>query len=277
MDASIDKDRRVIVETGVAARVATIVEPVLADLGFRLVRARVTAMNGCTVQIMAERPDGTMGVDDCEAVSRAVSPALDVDDPIARAYYLEVSSPGIDRPLVRPSDFERWAGYEARIEMRLPVAGRKKFRGMLRGVAEAAIVFERIDAKAGEDTMVALPLADLDEAKLMLTDALVAESLRRGKLALRARHADADEGGEDGIAPDGSETARRPADRSAPGTRPSRGKVSKGKVSKGQASKDPASKDLVGGKDEPGKPKAAPRKPDKRKADRKTWGSGSLY
>ena len=104
---------RLIADKGVAARVGAVVEPVLRDLGYRLVRVRVTAQNGCTVQIMAERPDGTMSVDDCEAVSRAVSPALDVDDPVDRAYHLEISSPGIDRPLVRVSDFARWAGHEA--------------------------------------------------------------------------------------------------------------------------------------------------------------------
>jgi ribosome maturation factor RimP len=100
---------RLVTETGVAARVGTIVDPVLRDIGYRLVRVKISAQNGCTVQIMAERPDGSMTVEDCEAVSRAVSPALDVDDPLDRAYHLEISSPGIDRPLVRVSDFARWA------------------------------------------------------------------------------------------------------------------------------------------------------------------------
>ena len=108
---------RIVTEQGLDARVAAIVEPVIEDLGYRLVRTSISAANGCTLQIMAERPDGTMTVEDCETISRAVSPALDVEDPINRAYHLEVSSPGIDRPLVRAGDFERWAGHEMKVEM----------------------------------------------------------------------------------------------------------------------------------------------------------------
>ena len=129
-DEALDEPR-LIVDSGVAARVGAVVEPALHDLGYRLVRVRVSGNNGCTVQIMAERPDGSMTVDDCEAVSRAVSPALDVDDPVGRAYHLEISSPGIDRPLVRSSDFSRWAGHEAKIEMAVPADGRKRFRGVI--------------------------------------------------------------------------------------------------------------------------------------------------
>src|SRR5215204_3034088 len=129
-----ETNERLITETGVAARVATVAAPVIRDLGFRLVRVKVSAQNGCTVQIMAEREDGTMSVEDCEAVSRALSPVLDLEDPVERAYNLEISSPGIDRPLVRKQDFERWSGYEAKIEMAVPVAGRKRFRGVIRGV-----------------------------------------------------------------------------------------------------------------------------------------------
>src|ERR1700729_3460800 len=103
-------DRRLIIEQGAAARVATLAEAVIEGLGYRLVRVKISGQNGCTVQIMAERPDGTMVVEGCEAISRALSPVLDVEDPIDRAYHLEVSSPGIDRPLVRRSDFERNAG-----------------------------------------------------------------------------------------------------------------------------------------------------------------------
>src|ERR1043166_7348781 len=104
---------RLIIEQGTAARVAAIAAPVLAGIGYRVVRVRVSGTSGCTVQIMAERPDGTMSIEDCEAASRALSPVLDAEDPIDRAYRLEVSSPGIDRPLVRRSDFERHAGPEA--------------------------------------------------------------------------------------------------------------------------------------------------------------------
>lgn len=114
-------------ETGLAQHVAVLAEPVLEDLGFRLVRARIVGQGRCTVQIMAERPDGTLNIDDCERISRALSPVFDVDDPMPGEYLLEVSSPGIDRPLVRPDDFERWAGYEARIEMTELLAGRRRF------------------------------------------------------------------------------------------------------------------------------------------------------
>ena len=108
---------RIVTESGLEARIAHIVEPVIAGLGYRLVRVKVSSLNGTTLQIMAERPDGTMNVEGCERLSRDLSPALDVEDPIDRAYHLEVSSPGIDRPLVRRSDFERWAGHHAKIEL----------------------------------------------------------------------------------------------------------------------------------------------------------------
>src|SRR5438445_4651928 len=110
---------RLIIEQGIAARVAAIATPVLAGMGYRLVRVRVSGTSGCTVQIMAERPDGSMPIEDCEAASRALSPVFDAEDPIESEYRLEVSSPGIDRPLVRRSDFERYAGHEAKIEMEI--------------------------------------------------------------------------------------------------------------------------------------------------------------
>jgi ribosome maturation factor RimP len=175
-----ERDKRLITENGVAARVAAIVEPVIEDLGFNLVRVRVTGTNGCTVQIMAERPDGTMSVADCETVSRAISPVLDLEDPIPQAYYLEISSPGIDRPLVRVSDFERWIGYDAKIEMAVPLGGRKRFRGFLRGVENGKLVVELPDVKEGLEPIAHLPLTDLGEAHLVMTDDLIRESLRRG-------------------------------------------------------------------------------------------------
>jgi ribosome maturation factor RimP len=173
-------ERRFITETGVAARVAAIIEPVLADLGFRLVRVKVSGLNGCTVQIMAERPDGTMTVEGCETVSRALSPVLDLEDPIERAYNLEVSSPGIDRPLVRAGDFSRWTGYEAKVETAMPVDGRKRFRGVIRGVEDKALILDLPDVKDGAEPLVRLRLADLADARLVLTDALIREALRRG-------------------------------------------------------------------------------------------------
>lgn len=175
-----EHEHRLITETGVAARVAAAVEPTIEGLGFRLVRVKVSSANGCTVQVMAERPDGSMSVADCEAVSRAVSPVLDLEDPVPQAYTLEVSSPGIDRPLTRSSDFERWAGYEAKIEMDVPLAGRKRFRGLVRGVADGAALLELPDVREGEDKLARLPLADIGDARLVLTDELVREALRRG-------------------------------------------------------------------------------------------------
>src|SRR6266568_9378667 len=144
-------ERRLIAEQGIAARVAAISEPVLDGIGYRLVRVKIFGADGCTVQIMAERPDGTMTIEDCEAVSRALSPVLDVADPIERAYRLEISSPGIDRPLVRRSDFERYANYLVKVEMAVAHQGRKRFRGMLAGVEGDAVRLHRDDTPKGED------------------------------------------------------------------------------------------------------------------------------
>ena len=181
-----ESEPRLVVEQGIAARVAAVVEPVLRGRGYRLVRVRISGLDGCTVQFMAERPDGTMTVEDCEHVSRALSPVLDVADPIDRAYRLEVSSPGMDRPLVRRSDFERFAGHQLKVEMAVAIDGRRRFRGLLLGVQGEAARVRRDDAAAGEASEVLLPIADIADAKLVLTDALIAESLRRGKAAERA-------------------------------------------------------------------------------------------
>ncbi len=176
---------RLVVEPGLAARVAVIAGPVLQGMGYRLVRVKVSGEAGCTVQVMAERPDGTMLIDDCEAASKALSPVLDVADPIERAYRLEISSPGIDRPLVRRSDFERHLGHLAKIEMAAPYQGRKRFRGILESLDGDMLNLRRDDPPTGEDAMIALPLADIGEARLVLTDELIAESMRRGKAAER--------------------------------------------------------------------------------------------
>lgn len=186
-------DERLVRETGVAQRVATIIETVLAGAGFDLVRVKVTGQNGCTVQIMAERPDGTMSVDDCEAVSRLISPLLDVEDPIDREYHLEVSSPGIDRPLVRLRDFVRWVGHEMRVEMEVPANGRKRFRGLIDGVDGDAAVLKLEDAPEGADPLVRLPVRDIREARLILTDDLIREALRRDKAARKGMDTDTDD------------------------------------------------------------------------------------
>lgn len=177
---------RLVQDSGLAARVANVAGPVLEGLGMRLVRVRISSAAGCTVQIMAERPDGTMSIEDCELASRTLSPALDVADPIEKAYRLEISSPGIDRPLVRKSDFDRYAGHHVRIEMAAPVNGRKRFRGVLNGTEGEAAKLHRDDAADGETADVTLPIEEMIEAKLVLTDELVTEALRKEKAAERA-------------------------------------------------------------------------------------------
>ena len=165
-------EARLVTETGVDARIGAIVEPVIDDLGYRLVRVHVSGRDGCTLQIMAERPDGGFTVEDCETVSRAISPVLDVEDPIRKAYNLEVSSPGIDRPLVRLSDFDRWAGHEAKIELAAGIDGRRRFRGRLGGV-DGRRVLITVDVEGGAREFV-LPGEDIVEAKLVMTDDLIA-------------------------------------------------------------------------------------------------------
>jgi ribosome maturation factor RimP len=180
-----ETEPRLIVEPGLAARVAAIAEPVIEQLGYRLVRVKISGAEGCTVQIMAERPDGSMVVEDCERVSRALSPVLDKTDPIERAYRLEISSPGIDRPLVRKSDFDRYAGHLVKIETLVPIEGRKRFRGNLVGTEGHAARIHRDDATENEAADVLLPIEEIGEAKLMLTDDLVTRALRREKAAKR--------------------------------------------------------------------------------------------
>lgn len=177
--ATEDTEPRIVRETGLAARIAKIAEPIARDLGYRLVRVKVSGRDGGTVQVMAERPDGEMHIEDCAGLSRAMSPALDVEDPLPGPYHLEVSSPGIDRPLVRRSDFERWAGHEAKLELAVARDGRKRFRGWLAGVEGDRT---RLDIEGAEGrARLEIPLEDIAEARLVLTDALVAESLKAGK------------------------------------------------------------------------------------------------
>ncbi len=183
--ADLLREPRLIVEPGLAARVGAVAEPVLQGMGYRLVRIKVSGEAGTTVQVMAERPDGSMNIDDCEAVSRALSPVLDVADPIDRAYRLEISSPGIDRPLVRRSDFERHLGHVAKIEMAVAEHGRKRFRGTLIALEGDSLRLRRDDAKPDEPAEVLLAIDRVGEARLVLTDALIAESLKRGKMAER--------------------------------------------------------------------------------------------
>ncbi|MGV1014874.1 MAG: ribosome maturation factor RimP [Methyloceanibacter sp.] len=160
-------DQRFTRETGTERVIADLAEPVLEELGFRLVRVKVSGRDGGTVQIMAERPSGEMSVDDCATISRSLSPVLDAYDPMPGQYNLEVSSPGIDRPLVRPSDFALWAGHEAKIELNEPVDGRKRFRGVIEGVEEdEARLSIELEGKA-EPVTIGLPFSLIGEAKLV--------------------------------------------------------------------------------------------------------------
>ena len=186
IDAALDEPR-LVTETGVTARIAHLADPILAQLGFRLVRVRLLQQNGQILQIMAERADGTITIEDCEEISQALSPELDVADAITNEYRLEISSPGVDRPLVRVSDFARAIDHEVRLELTLPIEnGRKRFRGLIKAIEgqghQALLTLERTDARSDEEKCVVVPLRDLDEAKLMLTDALIRQSLRAGKI-----------------------------------------------------------------------------------------------
>jgi ribosome maturation factor RimP len=187
---------RLVHEQGLDARIAALTEPVVEDLGFRLVRVKCSGRNGFTVQVMAERPDGTIGVVDCETISRNLAPVLDAEDPVDRPYHLEVSSPGIDRPLVRRSDFDRWAGHVAKIELATPHEGRKRFRGVLVGLDGETFGVRLEGVPEGEPDTVWLELAALAEARLVMTDDLIAASLRAAKAALKDDADDDDVTGE---------------------------------------------------------------------------------
>lgn len=187
---------RLAAPTGLAARVSHIVEPALMQVGFRLVRVKLSAGSPATLQIMAERADGSMTIEDCELASKALSPVLDLSDPVPGGYRLEISSPGIDRPLVRVSDFDRAIGHEARIELSVPLDGRKRFRGLIRGIEEGRLQLERVDAKPGEARTVNLALAHVGEARLVLTDTLIRQALKaQGEPELDGREADAGDTG----------------------------------------------------------------------------------
>jgi len=165
--SSTSADRRFARETGAEREIADLSEPVLEELGFRLVRVKVSGRDGGTVQIMAERPDGQMTIDDCASISRKLSPLLDALDPMPGGYRLEVSTPGIDRPLVRPSDFVSFTGHVAKIELMELVDGRKRFRGRIEGVAngEALLQLEVPGEEAPQTN--GIPFSLISEAKLV--------------------------------------------------------------------------------------------------------------
>jgi ribosome maturation factor RimP len=182
-------EKRYIRETGLEARIARIVEPVANDLGFALVRVKITQENGMTLQIMAEDENGRFTIQNCEELSKDLSPVLDVEDPINREYHLEVSSPGIDRPLVRRRDFEAYIGHEAKIELSDMINGRKRFRGFIKGVDDEAVTITLPDAPGGTDPDHRLLLANLAEAKLVMTDGL----MEKARLDQQAHPIDDDE------------------------------------------------------------------------------------
>lgn len=166
-------EKRYVKETALEARIARIVEPVAIDLGYSLVRVKITQENGCTLQIMAEDATGRFTITDCENLSKEISPVLDVEDPIDREYHLEVSSPGIDRPLVRARDFATYIGHEAKIELSDMLDGRKRFRGEIAAVDADTVTIRLPDAPKDTDPNHKLPLRLLADAKLVMTDALM--------------------------------------------------------------------------------------------------------
>jgi ribosome maturation factor RimP len=182
-NADNELEPRLITETGLDQRLADIIEPVLIGMGFRLIRVRMLNQNGMTMQVMAERNDGTMTVQDCEEVSMAISPVLDVEDPIDKEYHLEVSSPGIDRPMVRKSDFVRWQGHLVKCETSIMIGNRKRFRGKIVEADADGFTLERDQVAYGEELNVTIPFTALSDAKLILTDDLIRDALRADKLA----------------------------------------------------------------------------------------------
>ncbi|MFW8593868.1 ribosome maturation factor RimP [Cribrihabitans neustonicus] len=170
-----------IAKAAIDRRLAEIVAPVIEDLGYELVRIRLMSGKATTLQIMADKPDGGIEVDDCAAISNAVSAVLDVEDPILDAYSLEVSSPGIDRPLTRLKDFEMFEGYEAKLETAELVGGRRRFKGELAGTEGDEVLINIEDQ--GETVTIGLKFDWLSDAKLVLTDGLIQEMLRQRKAA----------------------------------------------------------------------------------------------
>ena len=168
-----------IAKTAIDRRLADIIAPVIEGLGFELVRIRLMGGKTRTLQIMVDRPDGGIEVDECATCSTAISAVLDVEDPIEDNYILEVSSPGIDRPLTRLKDFDMWVDYEARLETTELIDGRRRFKGVLQGTEGDAVLIEI--EEGGETLTIGLQFDWLSDAKLLLTDELIAEVLRQRK------------------------------------------------------------------------------------------------
>ncbi|PWR02178.1 ribosome maturation factor RimP [Meridianimarinicoccus roseus] len=190
-----------IAKAAIDQRMAGILTPVIEDLGYELVRVRLMSGKSKTLQIMADKPEGGIEVDDCAKISTAVSAVLDVEDPLEDAYTLEVSSPGIDRPLTRLKDFETWAGYEAKIETTELIDGRRRFKGVLVGIEGDEVLVEI------EEGTIGLKFDWLSDAKLLLTDELISEMLRQRKASGAVDPAEFDEIIEDDMTPSNSAAA----------------------------------------------------------------------
>lgn len=172
---------RLFEEDGVAARVSALIIPLLKPLGFHLIRTKLLSLNGLTLQIMVERTDGTMTIKDCEIVSRTVAPLLDIENIIERKYHLEVSSPGIDRPLVRKSDFFHWQGHLAKIETSTIIDGRQKFRGKLTDITQNGFTLNIEKTADREEANIFIPFSSITNAHLILTDELIRDTLKKNK------------------------------------------------------------------------------------------------
>jgi len=180
-----------VAKAAIDQRIAEIIAPVIEDMGYELVRVRLMSGKEQTLQIMAQKPDGTIEVDECAEISTAVSAVLDVEDPILEAYTLEVSSPGIDRPLTRLKDFDQWNGYVAKIETTELIDGRRRFKGALAGTEGEEVLIEI--EEHGEPLTIGLKFDWLSDAKLVLTDDLIRDVLRGRKNAGQIDEAQFDE------------------------------------------------------------------------------------
>lgn len=190
-DYSPDENSDLVARTAIDRRLAEIVRPAVEAVGFELVRLRLMSGKTRTLQIMADRADGGIEIDELGEITTMVSAVLDVEDPVEDAYVLEVSSPGIDRPLTRFKDFDTWADYEARVETAELIDGRRRFKGMLRGTEGDEILIEIEDH--GAPVTIGLKFSWLSDAKLVLTDELIAETLRTRKDAGAINEADFDQ------------------------------------------------------------------------------------
>ena len=173
-------NKRFVTESAQAGDIAELVEPLIEDLGYQLVRVIVSGRDGLTVQIMADSADGDFGIKDCEVISKELSPFLDSHDPIPSEYHLEVSSPGIDRPLVRQSDFQAWEGFDAKIEVKELIDGRKRFKGKLAGFENDEVLITLAPEEKGADPLtIGLHKSMISSAKLIMTDELLKQAQKR--------------------------------------------------------------------------------------------------